>query len=79
MIVRNIEDDIKVGLKVRATAHGWSMEEEVRQILRAAVSAQEPARAQLGSRIAARFAGDGLTQALPEFHGQAIEPMGFSA
>jgi len=27
VIVRNIEDDIKVGLKVRATAHGWSMEE----------------------------------------------------
>lgn len=79
VIVRNIEDGIKVGLKARASAHGWSMEEEVRQILRAAVSTQEPARAHLGSRIAARFAGEGLTEALPEFHGQTIEPMSLGA
>ena len=37
VIVRNIEDDVKAGLKQRATFHGWSMEEEVRQILRRAV------------------------------------------
>jgi hypothetical protein len=34
VIVRNIEDDVKAGLKTRATQHGWSMEEEIRQILR---------------------------------------------
>lgn len=31
----------------------------------------------LGSRIAARFAEVGLTEPLPELHGQAIAPMEF--
>jgi len=80
VVVRNIEESVKVGLKQRAVRHGWSMEEEVRQILRLAVSAddaQQPAK--LGSRIAARFAGVGLTEALPELHQQAIDPMDFGA
>ena len=79
VIVRNIEDDVKAGLKARATQHGWSMEEEVRQILRRAVSEEAQARPRLGSRIAARFAGAGLTDPLPELHGHTIEPMGLGA
>jgi plasmid stability protein len=77
VIVRNIEDAVKTSLKARANEHGWSMEEEVRQILRAAVSAQASSRTKLGSRIAQRFADAGLSEVLPEFHGQTIEPMGF--
>jgi plasmid stability protein len=38
VIVRNLEDDVKAVLKRRAKQHGWSMEEEVRQILRRAVN-----------------------------------------
>ena len=34
LIVRNLETEIKILLKERAAKHGWSMEEEVRQILR---------------------------------------------
>lgn len=79
VIVRNIEDDVKAGLKARAAQHGWSMEEEVRQILRRAVSVEAQARPKLGSRIAARFASAGLTDPLPELHGQTIEPMGLGA
>ncbi len=56
VIVRNIEEDVKAGLKARASAHGWSMEKEVRQILRRAVSTQGQPRPKLGSCIAARFA-----------------------
>lgn len=56
-----------------------TMEEEVRQILRRAVSEEAQARPKLGSRIAARFAGAGLTQPLPELHGETIEPMGLGA
>ena len=63
----------------RASLHGWSMEEEVRQILRRAVSEEAQARPKLGSRIAARFAGAGLTEPLPELHEQIIEPMVFGA
>ena len=79
VIVRNIEDDVKAGLKARATQHGWSMEEEVRQILRRAVSEEAQARPRLGSRIASRFAEVGLTDVLPELHGQTIEPMGLGS
>ena len=79
VIVRNIEDSLKASLKARASEHGWSMEEEVRQILRRAVSMDERVRPKLGSRIAARFAGAGLTEPLPELRGQTIEPMGFGA
>jgi plasmid stability protein len=77
VIVRNIEDDVKAGLKLRASQHGWSMEEEVRQILRRAVSEKGQARTRLGSRIAARFAGAGIDEPLPEVHGQVIAPMDF--
>jgi plasmid stability protein len=54
------------------------MEEEVRQILRQAVSEEEPTRPHLGARIAARFADVGLTEPLPELRGQTIAPMGLN-
>lgn len=79
VIVRNIEDDVKASLKARAIQHGWSMEEEVRQILRRAVSVEALEQPKLGSRIAARFADAGLTDPLPELHGQTIAPMGLAA
>lgn len=75
VIVRNIDEDVKAGLKQRAIQHGWSMEEEVRQILRRAVSEEAQVRTNLGSRIAARFAGAGLDEPLPELHGENITPM----
>lgn len=79
VIVRNIEDDVKAGLKQRALQHGWSMEEEVRQILRQAVCQAGPPRSGLGSRIAARFAGMGPTEPLPELRGEAARPMDLGA
>ena len=36
--IRNLDDDVKTRLRVRAAKHGRSMEEEVRIILREAVS-----------------------------------------
>jgi plasmid stability protein len=36
--VRNLDDDVKIRLRVRASTNGRSMEEEVRVILREAVS-----------------------------------------
>lgn len=68
--VRNLEEDIKKRLKRRAARHGFSMEEEVRQILRNAVKDQDAPPGPLGSRIAARFAKLGLKQDLPELRGQ---------
>lgn len=38
MTIRNLEDDLKARLRVRAAQHGRSMEEEARNILRDALS-----------------------------------------
>ena len=75
VVVRNIEDDVKARLKQRATQHGRSMEEEVRNILRDAVAGPARAPVKLGSRIAARFADVGLTDDLPRLRRQAAKPM----
>ncbi|MBA2723944.1 MAG: toxin-antitoxin system [Methylibium sp.] len=75
--VRNLEEDVKTRLKRRAARHGFSMEEEVRQILRNAVNDEHVPAVELGSRIAARFAKTGLTQDLPELRGQAVQPLSF--
>jgi antitoxin FitA len=75
--VRNLEDDVKDKLKRRAAHHGFSMEEEVRQILRNAVNTERPDIPRLGSRIAARFSKVGLTEELSELRGQTVQPARF--
>jgi len=70
LIVRDLEEDVKARLKRRAALHKHSMEEEIRQILRAAVSGDNLPVTKLGSRIVARFAKTGLTTELPEMHAQ---------
>ena len=79
VIVRNLEDEVKAGLKLRALQHGWSMEQEIRQILRLAVSQAAPQRAGLGTRMATRFDGTGLTDPLTELRGETAYPMDFGA
>ena len=75
VIVRHLEPEVRAELMHRAALHGWSMEEEVLQILRSAVS--QPAPLRLGSRIAQRFAGVGLIDPLPELHQPVNRPQGF--
>ena len=70
IIVRDLEDDVKAGLKRRAVRHRRSMEEEIRHILRNAVKGQNRPIAKLGSRIAGRFEKAGLSTELPELRGQ---------
>lgn len=45
MTIRNIDDQLKARLRVQAAIHGRSMEDEARDILRAALSV-EPVRGQ---------------------------------
>lgn len=78
-IVRDIEEDVKAQLKHRAARHGWSMEEEIRQILRNAAKEENQPKPKLGSRIAARFAKTGLSKELPELRGQIAKPTDFTA
>jgi len=53
--VRNIDDDLKQRLRVRAAEHGRSMEEEVRAILRKSLGHERPAKS-LGEQIHETFA-----------------------
>ena len=62
LIVRNIDDDVKMKLQKRARRHGRSTEEEVREILRGAVKDEDRNRPGLGSQIAAIFADAGLRE-----------------
>ena len=54
--IRNLEDGLKRQLRIRAAQHGQSMEEEVRQILRTALSQDSTGPANLARAIRARFA-----------------------
>ncbi|WP_066793567.1 FitA-like ribbon-helix-helix domain-containing protein [Sphingomonas soli] len=56
MTIRNIDDGLKRRLRMQAAAHGRSMEEEARDILRAALSAGAPRPGNLAKAIRARFA-----------------------
>lgn len=53
--IRNLDDKLKARLRLRAAQHGWSMEQEVREILQQTLlsAANEPGFAQ---RIHQRFA-----------------------
>jgi plasmid stability protein len=67
LLIRHLDDDVNAKLQHRARRHGRSTEEEVREILRDAVRDEGGgARMPLGSRIAARFAGLGFTEDIPE-------------
>lgn len=85
LLVRNIDEDVKARLKARAARNGRSLEAEVREVLRAAVSpAAQPLeplpRPGLGTRMAAIFAGHGLTEeeaAAMELRGFTLEPPDF--
>ncbi|HEY4067876.1 MAG TPA: plasmid stabilization protein [Burkholderiaceae bacterium] len=63
LTIRNLDDPLKIRLRLRAAARNRSMEEEARQILRAALQEPlAPTRDDLGARIHARFAALGDVQ-----------------
>lgn len=68
-VVRNLEEAVAKRLKQRANRHARSMEDEVRHILRAAVQQPPQPAPKLGTRIARRFRGSGLSSDLPELRG----------
>lgn len=56
--VRNLDESIKEGLRLRAARHGWSLEQEVRSILQKAVGADGQAQSMdFAQRIQQRFQG----------------------
>lgn len=54
--IRNLDEPLKARLRIQAATHGRSMEDEVRDILRAALSNEQAPPANLAAVICARFA-----------------------
>jgi plasmid stability protein len=55
--VRNLDESVKAGLRLRAARHGWSMEQEVRQILQQTVAPEQAGARSFAEQINQRFAG----------------------
>ncbi len=79
LVVRRLDEDVKLKLQRRARLHGRSTEEEVREILRTAVKDDGGGQPQLGSRLAARFSRLGLGEDIPELRGQPARPAEFES
>ena len=77
MVVRNLEDDVKLKLQQRARQHGRSTEEEVREILREAVRSEPQKSKPLGKRLKGLFSDIGLEQDILEWRGQPAKPATF--
>ena len=56
LTVRNLDESVKNSLRVRAARHGWSMEQEVRQILQKIVAPEQAAQVSFAERVNSRFA-----------------------
>lgn len=77
MTIRNIDEALKARLRLRAAKHGKSMEDEVRDILKAALAMEKAQPANLVRSIRARIAPLGGVD-LPETPREPIrEPESF--
>ena len=66
LTIRDLDEELRARLRLRAATHGRSMEAEVRAILRQALSAPD-ATDRLGTRVHERFASlGGVELELPE-------------
>lgn len=73
--IRNLPDDLKARLRLAAAAHGHSMEEEVRAILRRVLTAKPAQSTGLGDRIHSRFAKlGGVDLELPQRRDRVRKP-----
>ena len=75
--IRNLDDDLKRRLRMRAAEHGRSMEEEAREILRRAIGGVIAPK-NLGQAIHARFAAMGGVELELPARGPMREPPSFS-
>lgn len=67
MTIRNLDDSLKTRLRIRAAAHGRSMEDEARNILKVALSIEPASGRSLVDAIRAHVAPlGGIELTLPE-------------
>jgi plasmid stability protein len=74
LIVRNLDEAVKAKLQKRARRNRRSTEEEVREILRAAVKDDLPKTKPTSRRLRALFGNDGLREDIPEWRGHPAKP-----
>ena len=74
MTIRNMDDNVKTRLRIRAAEHGRSMEEEAREILAGALAAEPARRGNIYDAIRSRFAPLGGVE-LPPIEREAIRPI----
>ena len=79
LIVRNIEEDVKTRLRQRASRHGRSVEEEVRDILRNATKGEGKRKGGIGSAMSRLFQEVGLRQDIPELKGRFPQSTDFES
>ncbi|WP_431908060.1 FitA-like ribbon-helix-helix domain-containing protein [Amycolatopsis thermoflava] len=70
LTIRDLDDDLKAALRVRAAEHGRSMEAEVRDILRSVLT-RPSAGTGMATRIRRRFANTGDIEIEPPTRGES--------
>lgn len=70
--IRRLEESLKARLRVRAAHHGRSMEEEAREILKAALASERAGQRNLAKSIRGRFAVLGGIE-LPELSRESMQ------
>jgi plasmid stability protein len=78
LTIRKLDDEVKSRLRVRAAAHGRSMEEEARAILRGALAHRPTAGASLGEALNALFRPVGGLEIAPLTREPMREPPSFA-
>ena len=78
LTIRDLDDTLKQSLRIRAAHRNHSMEEEARQILRAALAETPVPAVDLAQRIRARFAGLGDV-VVPVADREPVRPPPFEA
>jgi plasmid stability protein len=76
-LVMKVDGDVIAKLRQRAGSHNRSMDEEVREILRDAVTSEEETPVGLGTLLTERFRGIGLEEDIPELRGHPVIPIEF--
>lgn len=77
LTIRDLDESLKRNLRMRAASRNRSMEEEARQILRAALLETPAPSVDLASRIRARFVGLGDVELLIAAREPVRVPPGF--
>ena len=78
LTIRDLDDTLKQSLRIRAAHRNHSMEEEARQILRAALAEAPGPAVDLAQRIRARFLGLGDV-VVPVVEREPVRPPPFAA